>query len=233
MSIYQGTTAQILFQVQQMLRLADADCTYPGLALSWINLGFIDVVQRTECLQKTDSAILTSGCDTFDLPAEVLTIKKLVNVYPDGRVSRPYRAVDLETMLEIRRSTIMSPYEPYDRPLYTLVGENQLEIWPIPDGSWSLQFWYVRYPQQLTTSVSVPEIREPWGSQTIAYAACVEAGRFKKDPLLSDWEVTYQYWIDRFQAHINRGRNLSQFIFAPQVELMPHDPSTDRFEWYR
>lgn len=232
MTIYQGTTGSILNQVQQLLRLSDADVSYPGLALTWVNLGYIDVVQRTECLQKTDTAILQPNCDTFDLPPEVLTIKKLVIVYPDGSVSRTLRPVDLGLMLEMRRSTLTTAYT-YDRPVYTLVGENQLEIFPTPGTGWALQFWYVRYPQQLTASISVPEIREPWGSQLIAYAACVEAARFKKDPLIGDYEGTYQYWIDRYQAHINRGRNLSQFLFEPTNDLYPHDVSTDLFEWLR
>jgi len=226
MASYKGTTNDVLLELQKLLRLAADDSNQ---ALVWMNLGMIDCVQRTEALQRTDTAALTAGCDTFTLPAEVLRIKKLTWLYPDGSESRPLIGTDLQTMLDLRRTGTTATF--YDSPYYTLVGEDQLELWPMPAAGQSLRFWYVRYPQELTSSPdSQFEIREPWGSKLALYSAAVEAARFKKDPLIGEFTAVYGFWLDSYKAHMNRGRGLSQFVFAGNDAWVPHDPSTDLYQ---
>ena len=227
MPIYQGDTARVILELQKLLRLGADDMQN---AEDWVNLGMIDCIQRTEALQRTDTALLTAGCDSFNLPPEVLRIKQLTWVYPTGEESRPMEAIDLENMLEMRRATIIND-SMYDRPWYTPVGENQLEVWPTPGPGDALRFWYVRYPQKLTSAPSSPfELREPWGSRLALYSAAIEASRHKKDPLIGMFEASYDYWIRSFNAHMNKGRGLSQFVFEPNLGYAPHDPSTDLYQ---
>jgi hypothetical protein len=76
-----------------------------------------------------------------------------------------------------------------------------------------MTFWYVYLPDALTADGDVPLIMEPYGSQLLVYGACVELARFKKDPLLQDYEAAWQMWLTRFQLWLNRREGASARTF--------------------
>lgn len=226
---YQGNLATIRRQVVQKLRLdpeldgADADV--------WINLAYADVVQRTEVCQKTRCSPLTEDVDSYAIPPGVLIIKRLDLIYQDRTVSRPMQEVTLETLLSIRHTESQIPVLCYD-PVYALMGHSQIEIWPIPGPDQILRFWYVYSPEALVADTDVPVFPEPFGSKLLEFGGCVEGGRFKKDPLLSDYEQAFEYWIGRFTSMLNRSNLVKQFPIYERGVNAPHDPSADyAFNW--
>lgn len=229
MAVYQGTLATITRQVWRKMRL-DIDQDEDDIHV-WINLAYLDVVQRTECLQKTSSAAMTENVDSYVIPDGVLIIKRLDILYADNTVSNPMQEVTLENILAIRQTDSQVPQMALN-PVYALMGQDQIEVWPVPMAGQSLRFWYVYAPQQLTLDADEPLLTEPFGSKLLEVGACMEAARFKKDPLLQEFETLYEYWISRYISFQNRSNIIHQFPINESGNQIPSNPSADyAFNW--
>jgi hypothetical protein len=170
-----------------------------------------------------------AGSASYNMPSEVAWIKSLTLTYPDGSVTDPLRQVPLDTILEQRRATVAAG-QSVVVPMYALAGQSRLELWPTPGAGQSLTFWYVYLPAKLTADADVPVIMEPYASKLLLYGALVEGARFKKDPLLADYEASYQFWLARFQVWLNRRETAgaSQFrVRGNSRGLRFADASTD------
>lgn len=200
MSAYQGDFAAIVASVTAKLRLESADADQVKEA---VNLAYQEAVQATGCLQTSGVATLTEDVASYDLPASVAWIKLLTISYADGSFSDPLQQVPLQGLLEQRRATVASS-DQVVVPIYSLAGQNQIELWPTPGAGQSMTLWYVYLPDELTADGDEPAILEPYGSKLLEYGALVELARFKKDPLLGDLEAAYQVWLARFQVWLNR-----------------------------
>jgi hypothetical protein len=209
-AVYQGTYGSIKTTVINKLRLdATDDLVDVGYA---INLAYQQVVQETGALQRTASAAMAADVDSYDLPVQVAWIRSVWITYADGTFTDPLQQVTLEQVAEQRRATAASGQQ-VARPIYALAGQNQIEVWPAPAAGQSMSFVYVFLPDALTADADVPALMEPYGSQLLAYGACVELARFKKDPLLQDYEAAYQAWMTRFQLWLNRREGSSARTF--------------------
>lgn len=210
MSAFQGTLASIRAEVISALRLTtDLDTDRVD---DWVNLAYQQTVQQTGCLQQKGSANLTTQVSSYDLPSTVAWIKLLVINYSDGSISQPLKQVTLEEILQERWATVAAGTQ-IVKPLYALVGQNQLELWPTPTTGETMDFWYVYLPDELTDGADEPAIMEPYGSKLLTYGALVEGARFKKDPLLPDFEASYETWLARFQVWLNRREGASARTF--------------------
>ncbi len=210
MAVYQGSLATIRAQVITALRLdATADAARVN---EWINLAYQEVIQNTGALQTTAVATLTSGDASYTLPSGVAEINLVVITYQDGSVSPPVQRVVLETILENRRATLAENQQLWN-PLYAIVGQNQIELWPTPGAGQSLTFWYSYLPDELSGDSDVPLIQEPFGSKILQYGALVEGARFLKDPLLQDFEQQYAGWLARYQIWLNRRQGETSMAF--------------------
>lgn len=205
-----GTYGSIKATVINKLRLdASDDATDVGNA---INLAYQQVVQETACLQQTASAALMADVESYNLPAEVAWIRSVWISYPDGSFTDPLQQVTLEQISEQRRATAASGQQVV-RPLYALAGQNQIELWPTPAAGQALSFVFVYLPDALVEDDDPVAIMEPYGSKLLEYGALVELARFKKDPLLADYEAGYQSWLTRFQLWLNRREGSSARTF--------------------
>jgi hypothetical protein len=210
MAAYQGTYGAITATVISKLRLdasQDTDDVHEA-----VNLVYQQVVQETGCLQQTGVAAMTDGVTSYDLPTQVAWIRSVWITYTDGSSTDPLQQVTLEQIGEQRRTGAAAGQEVV-RPIYALAGQNQIEVWPTPGVDQSMTFVYVYLPEQLANNSDVPAIMEPYGSRLLEYGALVELARFKKDPLLPDYEAAYQQWLSRFQLWLNRRQGSSARTF--------------------
>jgi hypothetical protein len=210
MAAYQGSYGSITATVISKLRLDAAQDT-PEVREA-INLAYQQVVQETGCLQQTGVAAMADGVSSYDLPAQVAWIRSVWITYSDGSFTDPLQQVTLEQIGEQRRTSAAAGQE-LTRPIYALAGQNQIEVWPTAGLEQSMTFVYVYLPEALVDNADVPVIMEPYGSKLLEYGALVELARFKKDPLLSDYEAAYQTWMARFQLWLNRRQGSSARTF--------------------
>lgn len=227
MASYQGTYATIKQEVIDQLKLdATLDAARVG---RWVNLAYADAVQQTGCLQQAATATLTSGEDSYTIPDEVEWIKLLVIGYADGTVSLPLREVTLEEMLR-QRTVTRATGQQIPQPMYAIVGQNQLEVWPEPSSGAALQFWYVYLPTALSADADEPVIHEPFGTELLVAGACVRGARFKKDPLLPDFEADWVRSMGQFQVWLNRREGAAPRAFrvtGGRGGVVASNPSTD------
>src|SRR5262245_5900067 len=210
MAAYAGTLASITASVIAKLRL---DATQDTADVhEAVNLAYQQVVQETGALQRAASAATTADVESYTLPPQVAWIRSLWIIYPDGTFTDPLQQVTLEQIQEQRRATAASGQQVV-RPIYALAGQNQIELWPTPTAGQSLMFVFVYLPEQLTADTDVPLLMEPYGSKLLEYGALVELARFKKDPLLQDYEAAYQTWMTRFQLWLSRREGSSARTF--------------------
>ncbi len=218
MASYQGTYASIVAQVIQTLRLDETDdAAQVGEA---VNLAYQECVQVTGCLQTSATATLTSGSASYALPAAVAWIQLLTITYADGTFSDPLRQITLAEMLDLRRASVANG-QAVVQPLYAVVGLDRLELWPTPGAGQTAVFWYTYLPDELENDADEPVIQEPYGSKLLTYGALVELARFKKDPLLPDFEASYDKWLRRFQVWLNRREGMAPMRFRVQGANRP------------
>lgn len=224
MASYQGTFESIYTQVIEKLRLDETDDLQK--AKDWVNLAYVDAVQQTGCLEATGDAALTANIASYVLPAAVAWIKSLVITYQDGSVSDPLQQVSVDEMLEQRRADV-AVGQTQEVPTYAIAGQSRLEIWPTPGAGQTLTFWYVYLPTVLSGDSDTPVIMEPFGSKLLEYGALVEGARFKKDPLLTDYEQQYAMWLAKFQTWMNRrqtgGWRTARVILGPRPRVFAND----------
>lgn len=176
-----STADEIRQQVMMKLRLDPADS---DMALYWINLAYIDVAQRTGCVQ---SHVTVSVDPTgFNVPS---TTGWITEVTVGGAVAQ---RTTMEEILRQRESG-----ESSTGPLYAVNGGNRVELHPSPSAS-VVQIWQSDLPAELTASDSPSAIPEPFAARLLEAGALVEGARFKKDPLLADYETSYQTWMTQF-----------------------------------
>jgi len=209
MAAYAGTLGTITENVILKLRLDAADTSSVHEA---VNLAYQQVVQETGALQETATAVLTANINSYEMPAEIAWIRTVWIGYPDGTFTDPLQQVTLEQIQEQRRATAATG-EQVTRPLYAMAGQGQIELWPTPAAGQSLMFVIVTLPDALVDDTDAPVIMEPYGSRLLEYGALVELARFKKDPLLQDYEAAYQMWMTRFQLWLNRREGSSARTF--------------------
>jgi hypothetical protein len=208
--VYQGTFGTITAGVIAKLRL-DETADLAGVKEA-VNVAYQETVQTTGCLQKTATAAMTADVESYDLPFQVAWIRSTWITYPDGSFTDPLQQVTLEQIEEQRRATAASGQQVV-RPIYALAGQNQIEVWPTPTADQSMTFVYVYLPDALVADADEPLLMEPYGSMLLQYGALVELARFKKDPLLQDYEQAYAMWLSRFQLWLNRRQGSSARTF--------------------
>jgi len=219
---FQPTLADIRNQVMLKLRLDPEDTT---IATYWIQQAYADVAQQTGFLQDTTTAYgLGTGDNSFDLPCAVAWIRHITMVYPDGTRSRPAQQVRSEEIL-VKRSIDTSSASLQDGVLYALTGQFSAIFWPLAVNGQQVEILHSELPDELADG-DAPLIAEPYGSKLLEYGALVEGAKFKKDPLMTDFEFSYRMWVDRYVAWLNRRRGGSSTAF----EVWPGADTIDRLE---
>lgn len=201
MPIFQPTLGTIRTAVIDKLRLDDE--LDVARVDEWINVAYSRVVQETACLQTSGVATLTGDEEAYLMPWQVAFIIAVVIQYADGTISNPMTRVSLDEFINYRRQNSIAG-DRVASPIYAIVGQNRMEIWPTPAATDSIRFWYVYLPNALVEDGDEPVIMEPYGGKLLELGACVEGAKFKKDPLLRQFTDENSIWMGRFQAWLNR-----------------------------
>lgn len=181
---------------------------------------------ETEANQTSATMTLTSGTNSYTLPAGVLRIKEMFVTY-GGSQYAPVRQTTLDEILRLRvgGGTVQSGSVTH----YALLGLTDLEVYPTPGSADVVTIYYVALPTALSADADVPILQEPYGSNVLIYGALAEAADFKKDPDVMVYRSLHEDWMRRFRAHLARrqGSQTQQFAVAGTPAYPPHDPSTD------
>lgn len=212
------TFADITQTVIDLVRLdVSADTTKVQDA---INTAYYEATVENEVLVSSGTATLTAGSATYDLDSAA-QIARIKDLWIEGSTF-PLRQVSLDRILRLR---LMSPAteDTGARTLYSLSGQNQLDLWPTPGSAATIVFVYVGFPDPLAGS-DVPVIPEPYGSNILTYGACVPMAEFKSDPQLSYFSQQSESWLRKYRGHLNRRRGLpGSFEIAGESPVVPHD----------
>lgn len=216
------TVGQIREQVMQKLRLDPADS---DKALYWINQAYADVAQFSSF--DINEKVITITGSKVTLPEEVQMIRQLRRRYLDAPDSRPAQLVRMEEVLTklSADSTASSPVG--SGGVYALSGEhpNELVLWPVAAANEQIVLEYSRLPPQVSDT-DRPLIAEPFGSKILEYGALVEGAKFKKDPMVYDYENTHALWVDRYVGWLNRRKTVN----STALEVWVGGIEVDRLE---
>jgi hypothetical protein len=220
---HQPTLADIREQVRLKLRL-----DFPSdeaIATYWIQQAYTDIAQYTGFeWERTSVYGLTPGAGAFTLPGQVAWIRHLQMQYADGSISSPAQQARSEAILLLQaRDT--SAAASRDGVLYALQGQNDVMFWPLAGQGQTVKVLHTVIPDELEDD-DTPCLQEPYGSKLLEYGALVEGAKFKKDPLMSDFELSYRMWTERYVAWLNRRRGGTSLAF----EVWPGAEPVDRIE---
>jgi hypothetical protein len=218
------TVGQIKEQVMQKLRLDPAD---DPLALYWINQAYVDIAQYTGFYVANTTISPTVASSTISLPDAVKQIRQVQRCYQNAPDSYPAQKVRMEQVLA-RLNGDDTPTGRYDTGgIYAVSGEypNEIVIWPVCAIGETIVVTYSKLPQQVHDT-DKPLISEPFGSKILEYGALVEGAKFKKDPLLYDFENTHALWVDRYVSWLNRRKTSNSTAF----EIWAGGNDVDRLE---
>lgn len=226
---YPSTFADIRAAVIAKARLdSTADATRVN---DWINQTYADLTIDTQALQREDTITLTAGAASYTMPSAVVRINQIVARQSGQTVyGPPLVLISLADMLERRQSDGGTPATNSTPTHYTLVGQDELELWPTPSDAGTLLVYYVKQPTALSGDTDLPGIPEPYASKCLEHGALVDAYDYIKDFIAKNQaEQTYEIWKMKYRQHLVRrkGSQTLQLFAGDTGPVVPHDPSTD------
>jgi hypothetical protein len=145
-------------------------------------------------------------------------------VYADGSYSYPAQQVRMEDVL-VKQNADATANTVRDSVVYATEGQTGIVFYPLAGQGQKAWIQHTMLPEELEADEG-PLIAEPFGSKLLEYGALVEGSKFKKDPLMSDFELSYQMWMSRYVAWLNRRKGASSTAF----EVWAGDTRIDRLE---
>lgn len=221
--VFQPVFSQIRDQVMMKLRLDPADS---ALVDYWMQQAYADVAQMTgfNWGPNLTEIILREGTGRIDLPCEVAMIRHLMMIYTDGGYSYPAQQARMEEVLA-KQNMDGSASAMRSGVIYAVEGQFSVAFWPLAGEGQKIWIQHTLLPDELDDDES-PIIAEPFGSKLLEYGALVEGAKFKKDPLMNDFELSYQMWMTRYVAWLNRRKGGTSTAF----EVWAGDEHVDRLE---
>lgn len=215
--------ATLVSNVTAKARLASGDSTDVG---NWINRAYMELALETEWVSGTTSSAITTGDDSYSLASISSSIARIkaIQITSAGETGDPLELISVNQLISLRRGSNQSGTP----TKYSLLGYDDLELWPVPDSSvTSMRVYWVGLPSALS-STNVPVFGEPYGSSAIEYGALVHAAEFKGDPKLEYWQQQALYWKSKLLQHLDmrRGGQPREMEFFPALQRPPHDPAT-------
>lgn len=220
---FQPTLADIRNQVMLKLRLDPEDTES---ASYWIQQAYLEIAQYAAFeWDRTVLLGLQPGDGQFDLPCEVAMLRHIQMLYPDGTRSQPAQQVRGEAILA-RQQQFDSSDGLASQISYSVMGQFSIMFWPLAGDGQQVQILHTVLPDQLEDD-DWPDLAEPYGSKLLEYGALVEGSKFKKDPLMNDFELSYRMWKDNYISWLSRRRGSGSLAFEVWTGA---DPGPDRLE---
>jgi hypothetical protein len=113
-------------------------------------------------LMDTESYTTSNGTSSYALPSDFSRLYDVELVQTDGYVV----SLGPEVMARYETNNTAATGQPQ---LYAIQGSN-LELWPVPDGPFTVRLRYFRNPAELTNSIDVPEIPATYHHLLVSYA---------------------------------------------------------------
>lgn len=141
------TSVKRLFGDESGAQITDADI------VRWANDGQVDIVRKTECLQKKTEFNVTANDESYDLPADSIRLRR---VELDGKALSRVELEELDNVVPDRNVTGTSSGSPV---VYYVWGQT-LWLYPKPEtaGTSNLDLFYLKRPAALAVDADIPEI---------------------------------------------------------------------------
>lgn len=197
----------------------------------WINQVYADVCVETEALQQSATMNLTANVASYTLPTQILRFKFVAgapSTSPTG-YGPPLKSVSIDEILNLRQTGQVNTASGGTVTMYSLVGMNQLEVFPTPTAADVLLVYYVYLPVALAADADVPVLQEPFAGKLLEAGATFEGAVFLKDPDIGFYRDEYQAKLRRFRAHLNRRQSgeVQQIQVAGNTPRIVLDRSAD------
>ena len=208
---YPATFGDLIQEVKAELRLETADESRIG---DWINRAYARGAIETEAVETADVATLAAGESTYTLPAPVVRIK-LLKIAPAAQPTSygpPLVSVSLSEINRLQAGD--APGQTGAATVFTVVGEDQIILWPTPAAADQLLFWYVKVPVPLSSLTGTLELQEPYGTDIAKYGACAEGAALAFGSPSTDYRGLYQQAVMAYRAQLSRRRAAAPQQFA-------------------
>lgn len=185
------------------LRLAN-DTPNRNRVKDWINEHYADLVVETEFLQGDGTAALTADEPNFLLDAAIARIKVLViRQVSQTEYGPPLKFTSLGDIMAKRQSGQVAAINSGVPTHYTLVGHNQLELWPTPATADTAAFWFVKFPTPLSADGDLFVFPGAY-PKAVEFSALYDAALWQKDPDLLQIERDRDIAVAKLRRHLNR-----------------------------
>lgn len=175
----------------------------------WINQVYFQVCVETEASITTTTINCVAGTSKYTLAATIARIKQMA-VKPSGstQFNPPLILTTLDEILNRRQAGGDAQTSGAWATHYTLLGINDLELWPTPAAADVVTVYYAAFPTALSANGDLPILEEPYASKLLEYGALAQAGDFKGDPATADWENGFALWMAKYEEHLRVKRGV-------------------------
>lgn len=185
---------------QEVLEFQFSEIKYRPLIKRWLNQGVRRAVIEAELRTSEEAAsyTTTSGDATLELPAD---FARIIDLYDEDE-NDPLDRLSLREFDDLEDAS--------GRPTAYTVEDDQIRVYPTPDGAYNLGLRYRRLPEDMVADSDVPELPVQYQELPIAYA-------MKKAYLRENDRVQAATWDAEWQAGIlkMRGEVSSDTFIGP------------------
>lgn len=209
---YPTTFLDLQDEVIAELRLEDDD---RDRVKDWINRAYAKAAIQTEALQQVATAPVTAGESTYTLPTPVVRIKELrmASVTSPTGFGDPLSAVSLSYISQLQSGSATQTGAVQN---YTLIGEDEIIVWPTPTTADIMWFLYTRTPTPLDDDTDTLELQEPYATDLCKYGACMEAAALSTGFANQDYRQLFQNAVAEYRVQLSRRRGIG----VQQFELV-------------
>lgn len=159
----------------------------------WLNQALSDAAVRSKYFTGSSAGTALAAAATSQaLPSAIIEVDAISCTY--AGLAPTLAEVSFQELLQARGGGSVS-----GPPRLYALRQATVEFWPAAAGSEVLTYYGAVYPDELSGASDTIPLPEPFGN-VLTYGALVQAGEFKKDPVLPTWVQQQQYWLTRFLA---------------------------------
>jgi hypothetical protein len=189
----------------------------------WLNQGYLDVLVKTACKVQSATASVSASEGDYTLDTDIL---KVIDIYltTSGTDYRLERATPAEILEDRRNASTSTPVR------YAVAGADLLMLYPIPDATGTLTFYYVARPSTLSLTTDEPsDVPAEW-QWLIEFYALWRAADFDDDTSSdqgSRYKIDYEAGVKEFRRAISGkgGKPAKARVRNLRYTTVPSDPS--------
>lgn len=196
----------------------------------WINQVYAQVCIETEYVDNVYvTSAMAAGADFFNMPSGAIRVKNIIcKASSTSNYGPPLLETTQADILRLRGDN-GGVTGSRGTPTRYVVYQSYIDFWPNAVGGEIFNVYAIKLPTALSANGDLPIIDEPYASKLLEYGALAEGADFLRDPQEQAYRQLFQYWMEKFRAHINRrrGGHTNQLNMAGRSQWIPGDPSID------